>query len=204
MLRQASVSDLITDRVSRSPRHHVVIAMRRYPRFVSRELRDEYLPSLASDPRLFEDWLSTKRRTGDHNGAFARVRFEQRFVLDDEGMRHLERLSRLSRRKDVYLVCQCARGLRCHRELLLLLARERFGAPIDEPANDYPQYRRRLSKEHLMTAGPEPAEGDRETIDEALARQQRERPRAPAPRGAMRRLPARKGASAARGRRRPR
>ena len=92
MLKQASVSDLIMDRVSRDRNHYVVIAMRRYPRFINRELRDEYLSSLASDRELFEDWLSTKRRTGDHDGAFAKVKFEERFELDEQGFEDLKRL----------------------------------------------------------------------------------------------------------------
>jgi hypothetical protein len=144
MLKQASVSDLITDRVSPGAKSYVVIAMRRYPRFINRALRDEYQPTLASDTKLFEDWLSTKRRTGDHNGAFGKVRFEERFVLDELGMDNLERLSAVSRKKDVYLVCQCAMGLRCHREMLLLLAQERFGARIGKVMNDYPKYLRKI------------------------------------------------------------
>ncbi|MBI3542899.1 MAG: DUF488 family protein [Deltaproteobacteria bacterium] len=152
MLRQASVSDLIMDRVSRGKKSHVVIAMRRYPRFINRELRDEYLPSLASDHELFEDWLATKRRTGDHDGAFAKVKFEDRFELGEEGLENLERLSRLSRGKDVYVVCQCARGQRCHREMVLLLAHERFGAPIEPVANAYPRFVRKLAR-----AGARPA-----------------------------------------------
>src|SRR4051812_47106248 len=129
MLKQASVADLINDRVSRGKKSYVVIAMRRYPRFINRELRDEYQSSLASDPKLFEEWLSTKRRTGDHNGAFAKVKFEERFHLDEEGMENLRRLSLLSKKKDVYLVCQCEVGMRCHREMVLLMAHHWFGAP---------------------------------------------------------------------------
>lgn len=149
MLKQASVRDLIADRVHRGARSYIVIAMRRYPRFINRQLRDEYQPSLASAPKLFEDWLSAKRRTGDHNGAFERVHFEERFELDDEGIENLKRLCGLSREKDVYLVCQCAQGLRCHREMLLLLAHKRFGAKIEEVKNAYPPNSSRTSVTYL-------------------------------------------------------
>jgi hypothetical protein len=90
MLRQASVSDLISDRVSRET-GYVVITMRRYPRFVNRLLRDEYLSCMSPELELFEDWLSAKRRHQDHDRAFARSRFEERFDVGDEGLLVLAR-----------------------------------------------------------------------------------------------------------------
>lgn len=143
MLRQASVSDLTMDRVNRD-QGYIVITMRRYPRFVRRELRDEYLTSMSPDPKLHETWLSAKRRYRDHNGAFGRVHYEKRFEVSEPGWADLERLCRLARRKTVYLVCHCRVGDRCHREMLLLLAREIFGAPAEEPRNDYPEFRGRF------------------------------------------------------------
>ena len=41
-LRQASVSDLLTRRIS-TDKEYIIITMRRYPRFVRRKLRDEYI-----------------------------------------------------------------------------------------------------------------------------------------------------------------
>lgn len=143
MLRQGTVSDLITRRVSRDDAY-VVITMRRYPRFVSRQLRDEYLTCMSPEPRLFEDWLSAKRRHRDHDGAFARARFEERFDVNDEGLGHLARLCAMARRKDVYLVCQCHAGLRCHREFLLILARQLFHADAEKPKNKYPIFEKRI------------------------------------------------------------
>lgn len=143
MLRQASVSDLITDRVSRE-KGYVVITMRRYPRFVARELRDEYLTTMSPEVKLHESWLSAKRRYRSHNGAFGRVHYEERFNVSDEGWADLDRLCRMARRKTVYLVCQCRVGDRCHREMLLILARELFNAPAEEPKNDYPVFRSRI------------------------------------------------------------
>lgn len=180
MLKQASVSDLITDRVKRSKKSYVVIAMRRYPRFVNRLLRDEYLPSLASDHKLFEDWLSTKRRTANHNGAFAKVRFEDRFKLDAEGLENLRRLSELSTKKDVYLVCQCAQGLRCHREMVMLLAKHLFSTPIDEIKNSYPTFVRKISKKIAKKTSER---GDSEVLKAEL---QQEPPLNQKPRGEAR------------------
>src|SRR2546423_1846054 len=131
------------DRVNRD-KGYVVITMRRYPRFVRRELRDEYVSTMSPDSKLHEAWLSAKRRYHDHNGAFARVNYEKRFAVSDEGWGDLDRLCRLARRKTVYFVCQCRVGDRCHREMLLLLAREIFGIPAEEPRNDYPKFRKRF------------------------------------------------------------
>jgi uncharacterized protein YeaO (DUF488 family) len=143
MLRQASVSDLIMDRVNRE-KGYVVITMRRYPRFIRRELRDEYVSTMSPDPKLHEAWLSAKRRYHDHNGAFARVQYEKRFAVSDPGWGDLERFCRLARKTDVYFVCQCRVGDRCHREMLLILASELFHARAEKPKNDYPTFRKRL------------------------------------------------------------
>lgn len=145
MLRQASVSDLITDRVS-VEKGYVVITMRRYPRFVGRPLRNEYLTCMSPEPKLFADWLSAKRRHQDHDGAFRRARFEERFSVDEEGLAHLERLSRMAADRDVFLICQCPTGQRCHREFLLILAKKLFRANAEKPANPYPVFQARVEK----------------------------------------------------------
>lgn len=144
MLRQASVSDLIRDRVSRE-KAYIVITMRRYPRFVNKQLRDEYLSCMSPDWKLFEDWLSAKRRFKNHNGAFAKVKFEERFDVNEEGLEHLARICALAAEKDVYLVCQCQTGDRCHREFLLILAKRLFKANVEKPRNEYPIFEKRLS-----------------------------------------------------------
>jgi uncharacterized protein YeaO (DUF488 family) len=143
MLRQASVSDLVSDRVSRE-KGYVVITMRRYPRFVNRLLRDEYLACMSPDRPLFEDWLTAKRKFQDHNGAFGKVKFEQRFDVDLEGLAHLERICALAEKKEVYLVCQCHEGKRCHREFLLILAKKLFKAKVEKPKNTYPVFEKRI------------------------------------------------------------
>ena len=145
MLRQASVSDLIMDRVSRGPNTYIVITMRRYPRFVNRALRDAYTPEMSPEPSLHEDWLSAKRKHDDHDGAFARTRYEKRFTISEAGLEYLKRYAKLSREKDVYFVCSCRVGQRCHREMVLLLARKWLGAETDAITNDYPELEARLT-----------------------------------------------------------
>jgi uncharacterized protein YeaO (DUF488 family) len=144
MLRQASVSDLIMDRVSRGRSTHVVITMRRYPRFVNRALRDEYTPEMSPEPSLHEDWLSAKRKHNDHDGAFARTRYEERFTISALGLEHLRRLSELSKKKDVYFICSCRIGQRCHREMVLMLAKKWFNAETDEITQSYPEFEKRI------------------------------------------------------------
>jgi uncharacterized protein YeaO (DUF488 family) len=143
MLRQATVSDLVSDRVSRE-KGYVVITMRRYPRFINRMLRDEYLSCMSPDRPLFEDWLSAKRRFQDHDGAFGKVKFEQRFDVDAEGLAHLARICEMAEKQDVYLVCQCHAGKRCHREFLLILAKRLFKAKVEKPCNRYPTFEKRI------------------------------------------------------------
>ncbi|MBS1960436.1 MAG: hypothetical protein JST80_13245 [Bdellovibrionales bacterium] len=144
MLKQASVSDLISERVNRDI-GYVTIIMRRYPRFINRALRDEYLPCLSPDRKLFGNLISAKRRYKDHNGAFERVHFDERFTIDHEGMEALGRLVRVARKKDVYLVCQCQIGKHCHREMVLLLAKKLFkDSKVENPRNTYPKFLKRL------------------------------------------------------------
>ena len=108
MLHQASVSDLIMDRASRGRGKYIVITMRRYPRFINRALRDEYVSAMSPDWELFEDWLKAKRKYNDHNGAFARSRFEERFSITEAGLEHLARLSALSMTKK-FILCVVAK-----------------------------------------------------------------------------------------------
>jgi uncharacterized protein YeaO (DUF488 family) len=145
MLRQASVSDLIMDRVSRGRKTYVVITMRRYPRFVNRAYRDEYTPEMSPEPKLHEDWLTAKRKYDDHDGAFARTQYDKRFTISELGYEHLKRLSELSKKKDVYFICSCRVGQRCHREMVFLLAKKWFNAKTDEITNRYPEFEKRIA-----------------------------------------------------------
>ena len=155
MLRQASVPDLTAGRLSRSD-GLVVIAMRTYPRQVTRTARDEYLIDLSPDPALFRDFKEAERRLADHDAAFTEVDYENRFTLSGTAMIELERLCRAADDRDVFLVCQCAPGQRCHRERLLMIARQAFDAPAEDPRNVYPKFAARL-------ASATPVEGRRPT-----------------------------------------
>lgn len=133
MLEQASVSQIRSGEVSRAD-GRVVIAMRFHPRGLRRELRDEYRADLAPDKALFKDFKRFQGALG-HDEAFAKADYYRRFALNEDGLAALERLSREPGK--VFLVCQCAVGERCHREILLLLAARRFGARIGRVYHDY-------------------------------------------------------------------
>jgi uncharacterized protein YeaO (DUF488 family) len=144
MLKQGSVSDLIMERVCRGRKNHVVITMRRYPRFVNRLLRDEYTPEMSPEPKLHEDWLTAKRKYNDHDGAFARAQYEKRFTISEKGLEQLKKFSELSKKKDVYIICSCRVGQRCHREMVLLLAKKWFRAKTVEITHRYPEFEKRI------------------------------------------------------------
>jgi uncharacterized protein YeaO (DUF488 family) len=157
MLRQCSVERLRHGLVSRRD-GRIVIAMRHHPRGLKKELRDEYRGDLAPSPELFADFKRHQAASG-HDGAFALSRYEERFALSGAALRRLGELSDESRTKDVYLTCQCGMGRRCHREILLLLARALFGARIDQVYHDYPRALERLTsaaREELKAPPPSP------------------------------------------------
>ena len=140
MLRTATVQDLTGSRVSRE-QGYVVVVMRRYPRGVKKLLMDKYATSLAPDEALLTDFLETRRSlAGSHNAAFEAVQYEERLHLSAEGLEDLAQLSEMSRVQDVFLVCQCRRDQRCHRDLLLLLAQARHGAEIEKLRFAYPRF----------------------------------------------------------------
>lgn len=143
-LRQASVHQLRSGAIQRET-SHIAICMCLHPRNLAGSLRDEYLSCLAPDRELFDDFKSEEKKVG-HELAFPAVQYEQRFRMTDEAWENLGRLSDLSREKVVYLVCQCATGERCHRELLLLAAKARFGAEVGLIYHSYPVFTARLAQ----------------------------------------------------------
>jgi uncharacterized protein YeaO (DUF488 family) len=144
MLRQGSIHQLRTGAISREDAH-IAVCMCFYPRNLPKTLRDEYRPELAPDRALFKEWQAAEKKVG-HNEAFTKANYVQRFPLGEEALAELERLSKLSRKKKVYLLCQCAVGERCHRELLLLTAQALFGAKIGNVYHSYPGFEERLTK----------------------------------------------------------
>jgi uncharacterized protein YeaO (DUF488 family) len=144
MLYQASVQDLRDGRVNRE-RGLVVVTMRKYPRGLAREKRDLYRPDLAPDAELFADFKRLEGELGNHDQAFIAADYETRFRLTRTSLHELEELCEKAADQDVFLICQCSIGQRCHRELLLLLARHHFGVEIEGPKNEYPKFVERLA-----------------------------------------------------------
>jgi hypothetical protein len=142
MLRQASVHQLRTGAIKRDTAY-IAICMCLHPRNLPGSLRDEYQSCLAPDRELFDDFKEKQKKLG-HNQAFAAVDYEARYQLGPDAFNELQRLAKLSEEKVVYLVCQCSTGERCHREMLLLAARELLGAKVGNIYHSYPTFQARL------------------------------------------------------------
>ena len=161
MLQQASVDALRHGDVSRK-RGYIAVTMHHYPRGLKKDLRDEYISALAPGDTLLHDFLAHVKKLGeDHNAAFEACHYEKRFGITAEGLGHLQRLIELSTSKDVYLVCQCRDDERCHRELLLMLAREWYGAKTAPLRFDYETFARRLQKKPPANLDYSPVRGAR-------------------------------------------
>jgi uncharacterized protein YeaO (DUF488 family) len=142
MIKQASVHQLRSGELTRKD-GYIVVTMCFYPRGLSKDLRDEYHGSLAPDRVLFKDWQKYEKLEG-HDAAFEKSHYEERFELDAKAFYHLRNLAERARNQDVYFVCQCAVGERCHREILLLTAEREYGAKIDKVYHSYPRFLKRL------------------------------------------------------------
>lgn len=138
MLKTATIHEIATRLLTK--RHgHLIVTTRYYPRGLPRQAIHEYISALSPSKPLLRDFKTTAKRTG-HNAAFKYVHYLQRFVLSATGVEELRRISELSKQKDVYLACYCSRTEMCHRELLLLMAHELYGAPIEKIKNAYPGF----------------------------------------------------------------
>jgi hypothetical protein len=120
MLHQASVSDLIMDRFTRTKQicshHDAPLSAFREDRL----LRDSMSRRCRLICDLFEDWLTAKRRFDDRRWCVQGSKFE---ALHDKpkGLEHLARLCTLAT-KEVYFVCSC-RVVKVSPGLVLLMAR---------------------------------------------------------------------------------
>lgn len=141
MLKQASVAQIRSGEVNRE-QGMVVIAMCRYPRALRRELRDSYESALGPSRELLADFLAQQTKHG-HERGFAACHYQERFTLTEGAHARLGELAEQSRKRDVFLVCQCTVGERCHRELLLLLAGRDFRAKVGKVFHAYPTFLRR-------------------------------------------------------------
>ncbi len=138
MIRQGAVGQLRSGELSRK-NGYIAVTMRFYPRGLKKELMDEYRSDLAPDTALFKDFKKFQESNG-HDQAFIDSHYEERFQLSSEGMYNLRQLAEKAKTKDVFFVCQCEVGARCHREILLLIAEKEFGAPIDKVFHRYETY----------------------------------------------------------------
>jgi uncharacterized protein YeaO (DUF488 family) len=145
MLRQATVKDISNRRITR--RHgRIVVVTHYYPRYLKRPLIDEYEKRLAPTRELLEEFKSKEEAIGDHDQAFELVDYEKQFILSAGGLSELQRLAEEARGSEIYLVCHCSVGARCHREILMVLARDLYGAPIARLSFPWEKIRSRLSE----------------------------------------------------------
>lgn len=142
MLRQATVEDISNSRVTK--RHgRIIVVTRYYPRFLKKPLITEYEGNLAPTKELLTEFKDAEREIGDHNAAFEQVDYEAKFTLNDEGLARLEELSIAAQAEEIYFVCHCAMGQKCHREILMRMAAEFYSAPV---ARTYFDYKKLLSR----------------------------------------------------------
>ena len=148
MLKQARVEDISKNRITKL-HGHIVVVTHYYPRFLKRKLVDEYIKELAPHRELLTDFKNSEKEIGDHDQGFEAMDYESKFTLSESGLAELSRLSSLSSMKDVYLVCHCTVGQRCHRELLLMIAKARFGANVGRVHQTYLTFDQRLKRQDL-------------------------------------------------------
>lgn len=143
LLKQATIKQYKNQELQRES-SHLVIAMRYYPRFLKKELRDEFLAHLAPEKQLLKEFNEAQKKLNDHNQAFAHVNYNSRFELNEMALKDLERLAELSQEKDVYLACVCKMKEMCHREILLLAAEHLFNCKIGDVYHKYPEFMKKL------------------------------------------------------------
>jgi uncharacterized protein YeaO (DUF488 family) len=150
-LKQASIAQVKDGAIARD-NAHIVITMRFYPRFLKKELRDDFQCELAPPKELLHDFNEAQTKLNNHNLAFEESSYEKRFDLSAKGIGLLQSYSQMSKDKDVYFVCVCELGEMCHREILLLMAKRLYGARIGEVFNSYSTIASRLESGQMRGA----------------------------------------------------
>ena len=143
MLHRATVSEVKSGKISKAD-GFLVVTMRMYPRFLTRQRVHEFRSALAPEKSLFDRYREFKKQTGNQDDAFERARYQQEFELNAEGMQELKAIVEQSSTNEIYLICQCDRHERCHVDLMLLIAEKKLHAKIESPLQDYPLFRQRL------------------------------------------------------------
>ncbi len=148
MLKKGCVDELKSGALTKARGRHIVLPMCHYPRGLPKKLIDEYVKVLAPEKKLLDDFHAEReRKDGNHNAAFLSCHYQKRFTLAPEGIAELQRLAELSGEEDVYLVCQCQMDQRCHRELLLIMAKKWWAAKTELRKFSYPEFEKRLGDE---------------------------------------------------------
>lgn len=143
MLLRASISEIKSGRIKKQD-GHLVVTMRMYPRFLSKLLIDEYQKNLSPQKELFENYREYKKKIGDQSKAFELAQYQTRFVLTSEGLLALQNLVEISKNKNVYMICQCEKNERCHVDLMLLIAQNKFAAKIEKLHFEYSVFKEGL------------------------------------------------------------
>ena len=98
---------------------------------------------LAPSKELLDDFNRHKKQFREDSGyptafhyAWDACDYEKRFrdliLSRPMALERLKTLSEASRTKDIFLVCYEGKDKPCHRRLLLKIAKEQFGADVDE------------------------------------------------------------------------
>jgi uncharacterized protein YeaO (DUF488 family) len=139
MLKRASISEIKNGTLTKK-HGHLVVTMRMYPRFLSKSLVDDYKQSLSPQKDLFERYRDFKKQVGDQSEAFELAQYQQKFALSQIAMNELSELIELSKKQDVYMICQCEKNERCHVDLMLLIAKVKLAADIGKLPFSYTEF----------------------------------------------------------------
>jgi len=152
MIKQCTVEDLKNNRVTKQ-HGQIVLITRFYPRFLKKNLFHEYQACLAPTRELLKEFKDCEKTlfAADpisldvaHSKGFIEMDYESKFTLSEEGLAQLKRLSQLSTGSAVFLACHCPVGIRCHRELLMIIGEKIFGAKIARLHFQWTTFRKRL------------------------------------------------------------
>jgi uncharacterized protein YeaO (DUF488 family) len=150
MLHQATVTDIKNKRVTKL-HGTIVVVTRFYPRFLPRNLVNEYFSELAPNKKLLDEFKKMEKNLDDHNQAFEDVDYESKFQISSSGIEILRELAASDR--PVYLICHCKIGDYCHREILLLIAEKLCGAKISRVHFPWKKIRERIEDGSIVAQG---------------------------------------------------
>ena len=143
MIKQARVEDISNRRITRV-HGRIIVVTHYYPRFLKSQLIDEYFKSLAPSRELLTEFKEAEEKLGDSNLAFEQIDYENKFWLSENGFAELQSLAIEAQTKTIYFVCHCPIGQRCHREILMVIANELYGAPVGKLHFPWEKFRARL------------------------------------------------------------